>query len=119
MPRGVPMRQGKYKTFSQEFKAEAVRLLEHSGRPAAELARELGVRRNQLYKWQERLRGEQAGAFPGRGRRRGVEQELAHLRRENARLRDERDILKKAAIYFARESPSGMASSASTPERFK
>ncbi|MFQ5804683.1 MAG: transposase [Candidatus Methylomirabilales bacterium] len=46
----------KYKTFSKAFKEEAVRLLEQSGRPAAEIVRELGIRRNQLYKWQERIR---------------------------------------------------------------
>lgn len=57
----------KYKTFSKAFKEEAVRLLEQSGRPAADVARELGIRRNQLYKWQEQIRakGEEVGAGGG------------------------------------------------------
>jgi transposase len=49
--------------FSKEFKLEAVRLLESSDRPAAEIARQLGIRRNQLYKWQQELRRRGNGAF--------------------------------------------------------
>jgi transposase len=95
----------KRQSFTREFKLEAVRLLKTSGKPAAEVARELGIRRNQLYKWQEQLqaRGED-GVFPGHGRRGPREAELAALKRENARLKEENVILKKAAQYFARES---------------
>ena len=59
----------KRKSFTAEFKREAVRLLESTQKPAADLARELGIRRNQLYKWKEQLsrRGQQA--FPGHGHR--------------------------------------------------
>ena len=96
---------GKYKIYSKEFKLEAVRLLERSGKPGAEIARELGIRRNQLYKWQEQLKTKSGdGVFPGHGRRAGREAELARLQRENARLKEENEILKKAARYFARES---------------
>lgn len=59
----------KRKTFSAEFKREAVRLLEQGNKPAIDLARELGVQRNQLYKWQEQLAERGEVAFPGRGRR--------------------------------------------------
>lgn len=92
-------------SYTREFKLEAVRLLKVGDKAAADLARELGVRRNQLYKWQEELqdKGGEA-AFPGHGRRRGTEAELAKLKRENARLQEENAILKKAAQYFARES---------------
>ena len=92
-------------SFTKEFKLEAVRLLEHGDKSAADLARELGIRRNQLYKWQEQLsaRGK-ADAFPGHGRRAGREAEVARLRRENGRLQEEIAILKKAAMYFAKES---------------
>ena len=92
-------------SFTKEFKLEAVRLLEQGNKPAADLARELGIRRNQLYKWQEQLsaRGK-ADAFPGHGRRAGSEAEVARLRRENACLQEELAILKKAAVYFAKES---------------
>ncbi len=94
----------KYKTFSKSFKAEAVRLLAHSGRPAAEIARELGIRRNQLYKWQEQIRAKGHDVFPGRGHQSRQAEEMRRLRRELERVREERDILKKAAAYFAKES---------------
>ena len=92
----------KRRRFTQEFKLEAVRLLEAGARPAAEIARELGVPRNRLYKWQEQVRSKGVAAFPGKGR--GISNdELARLRRELERVTEERDILKKAAAYFAKE----------------
>jgi transposase-like protein len=95
----------KRQSFTKEFKLEAVRLLEQGNKPAAEVARELGVRRNQLYKWQEELGSKgKDEAFPGHGRRGGTAAELDRLRRENERLREENTILKKAAVYFAKES---------------
>ncbi len=93
---------GKRRRFTQEFKLEAVRLLEAGGRPAAEIARELGMPRNRLYKWQEQVRNKGVGAFPGSGRGENND-ELARLRRELERVTEERDILKKAAAYFAKE----------------
>jgi transposase len=94
----------KRKTYTAEFKREAVRLLERGDRPGAAIARELGIRRNQLYKWQQEIGHQGAGAFPGSGRRAGPEAEIARLRRELERVTEERDILKKAARYFAKES---------------
>jgi transposase len=94
----------KRKVFTKEFKLEAVQLLERSGRAAAEVARELGVRRNQLYKWQHELRTKAERAFPGRGQHPELADELTRLRRENVRLKEERDILKKAMAFFAKES---------------
>jgi transposase len=94
-----------YETYPREFKLEALRLLESSDRPAAEIARELGIRRNQLYKWKEQM--VKKGDVPGskRGRPKKADQsETATLRQENKRLREENEILKKAAAYFARES---------------
>ena len=93
----------KRKSFSSEFKREAVRLLDTSQKPPADLARELGVRRNQLYKWKEQLSKRGAKAFPGAGRQRGSVDELSRLRQELAKVKEERDILKKAAAYFAKE----------------
>ena len=93
----------KRKKFTKEFKLEAIRLMEESGKPAAEVARELGIRRNQLYKWQEKLSIHGEEAFPGHGRRPAKEDEVARLKRELVRVKEERDILKKAAQYFARE----------------
>ncbi|MCW8831393.1 MAG: transposase [Gammaproteobacteria bacterium] len=94
-----------YKTYTREFKQEAVRLMEESGRPAAEIALELGIRRNQLYKWKEQLQNKGELAFVGtRGRPKKENQsELATLRQENAQLKEELEIIKKAAAYFARE----------------
>jgi transposase len=96
---------GSRKQFTPEFKREAVQLLESGSRPASELARELGIARNQLYKWQTELRARGSTAFPGPGARRERTTELARLKRELNRVTEERDILKKAALYFAKESP--------------
>jgi transposase len=93
----------KRKGFSGEFKREAVRLLETSQKPPSDLARELGVRRNQLYKWKEQMSQRGEGAFPGSGRGSGSNDEVARLRKELERVKEERDILKKAAAYFAKE----------------
>ena len=92
------------KRFTPEFKREAVQLLESGSRPGSEIARELGIARNQLYKWQTELRARGSGAFPGSGMRRERTTEIARLKRELARVTEERDILKKAAAYFAKES---------------
>ena len=91
----------KRKGFRPEFKREAVRLLETAQKPPADLARGLGVRRNQLYKWKEQLSKRGAQAFPGSGK--GPTDELARLRKELEQVKEERDILKKAAAYFAKE----------------
>jgi len=94
------------KTFSPEFKREAVRLLELGSKEAAQLARELGVKRNQLYKWQQEVHQYGDEAFPGHGQRQRKKNshETAVLKAENKKLREENEILKKAALYFARES---------------
>ena len=96
----------KRQAFSPEFKREAVRLLEQGDKEAAQLARELGIKRNQLYKWKEEIDSYAEEAFPGHGNRprNGKKDDSAALRAENKRLKEEIEILKKAAIYFARES---------------
>ncbi len=94
---------GQRQRFTNEFKLEAVRLLKQSGRPAAEIARELGIPRNRLHKWAAQL--EAHGAFPGSGRQANAAAELTRLKRELARVTEERDILKKAATYFAKALP--------------
>ncbi|MDX8386059.1 MAG: transposase [Gallionella sp.] len=94
-----------YKTYTKEFKLEAVRLMETSDRPAAEIATELGIRRNQLYKWKEQLstKGKQAFTRSAGRPKKAAQSDLTTLRQENERLKEENDILKKAAAYFARE----------------
>ena len=92
---------GERQRYTREFKLEAVRLLEAGQKPAADLARELGVARNKLYRWQKDLAKRGVEAFPGKGNHGAGE--LARLREENARLKEDNEILKKAATYFARE----------------
>lgn len=97
---------GKRQRHSREFKIEAVRLLELGGKPAAQLALELGVLRGQLYKWKEQLARNGASAFRGSGRKPAAqESEVTRLKRELAKVTEERDILKKAAAYFAKGLP--------------
>ncbi len=92
-------------TYSSEFKQEAVVLLEQGDKPASQLARELGVRRNQLYKWKAEIEEHGTEAFPGKGGRpKNQSSELAQMKTELKKLREENEILKKAAMYFARES---------------
>jgi len=90
--------------FSKEFKLEALRLVDTSDRPVTHIARELGLRVNQIYKWKKELegRGEEA-AFPGTGRQAGDDSENARLRKELAQAKEDIAILKKAAAYFARD----------------
>ena len=94
-----------YKTYTKEFKVEAIRLMNASDIPSSELAAQLGVRRNQLYKWKVQLEDKGDKAFSNNlGRPRKEDQsELVTLRQENERLKEEVEILKKAAAYFARE----------------
>ncbi len=94
----------KRKIFTEEFKREAVRQLEKGNRVGSELARELGINRNQLYKWQQQINAKGGEAFPGKGRQSGSTAEIARLKRELERVTEERDILKKAAQFFAKES---------------
>lgn len=97
----------KRKTFSKAFKLEAINLLENSDMTAVDVARQLGIRRNQLYKWQAQYKAEGEQAFErGVGRPKQSEgSEIARLRKELADVKMERDILKKAAAYFAKELP--------------
>jgi transposase-like protein len=97
------MRRKPYKQYSREFKLEAIRLAEAGDKTASQVARELGIRANQIWKWTQQLAAEKAAGVPAK-RGRPTDDEVSRLRRENARLQEENDILKKAAIYFARES---------------
>jgi len=89
---------------TKEFKVEAIRLLELGERPASELARGLGIKRTLLYRWRDELRGKGDAAFSGAGRPRGDQlSEIVRLKKELKEVKEERDILKKAAAYFARD----------------
>jgi transposase len=88
--------------FTGEFKTEAVRLLEESGRPLQAVAEELGVHPNQLRMWRNEHLA--AGSAEALARQKVEAAELARMRRENKRLEQENEILKRAAAYFAREA---------------
>jgi transposase len=88
--------------FSREFKLSAVRLVNQQGYSVPEAAKSLGVDANSIRYWIQKLGAEQETAPAGEG---AVQAELRRLRKENARLLMERDILKKAAAFFAREQP--------------
>ena len=92
----------KRRRFTAEYKAEAVKRLEESGKALQQVAAELGVHANQLRTWRnERLA---AGSADALARQKAEAAELARLRRENRRLERENEILKRAAAFFAREA---------------
>ena len=91
------------RTFTKEFKAEAVALVESSDKTLTEVARDLDLTRSALHKWVKQAEGE-AGKGAGEALSSDERQELARLRRENRTLRMERDFLKKTAAFFAKES---------------
>ena len=89
--------------FTREFKIEAVGLVRERGVSVAQAARDLDLHENLLRKWVKDFSSDPVQAFPGHGQMKPEQQEIERLRREVARLKAERDILKKAAAYFARE----------------
>ena len=93
------------KQYTGEFKLEAVRLLETSGRSASQLERELDIGRGSLYRWKREFAADGEEAFPGHGRCTAEQERLRQLERENEVLRQERDILKKAIAIFSRPKP--------------
>src|SRR5665213_1280721 len=95
-PRAIERRQ-----HSKEFKAEAVRLVKEVGRSYRDVAQSLDLDIGLLRKWAKALDTQGAEAFRGHGQRTALEQEAHDLRQQNKRLKEENDILKKAARYFA------------------
>src|ERR1700730_18259681 len=90
--------------FSPEFKLEAVRMVTDGGHGLADVARDLGLRPDMLRRWKRQLETDPRQAFPGQGRLKPDDDEMRRLRRELDRVREERDILKKALAIFS--SPS-------------
>jgi transposase len=89
--------------FTREFKVEAVKLVTHKGYSVAEAARSLDIGQTLLRSWKIAFDKEGEKAFPGNGHPPAIEEELRQLRADNKRLLMERDILKKATAFFARE----------------
>ena len=90
--------------YTREFKLEAVRLIKERGVSYAQAAGDLGVHPTQLRDWVKKFADDPQHSFPGHGQMKPEQLEIARLRREVTKLKAERDILKKAAAYFARES---------------
>ena len=90
--------------FTREFKREAVQLITERGVTVAQASRDLGVHGAVLRRWVKEGTADPQQAFPGQGQMKPEPLEIARLRREVMRLKAERDILKKAAAYFAKES---------------
>ena len=89
--------------FTPEFKLEAVKLVKERGVTVRQAAADLGLHENVLRKWVRNVEAHRQQAFPGQGRMRPDDAEVARLRRELAKTKAERDILKKAIAYFAKE----------------
>jgi transposase len=98
------MNEQSKRAYTPEFKQEAVRLVTEQGYKVTEAARNLGINPSVLARWKSQLTSEGTNAFPGKGRLTTEKDELQRLRKENQRLKMERDILKKAAAFFANES---------------
>jgi transposase len=90
--------------FGREFKLEAVKLVRERGVTVAQAARDLDLHENLLRKWVKDFAADPQNAFPGQGQMKPEQLEIERLRREVHKLKTERDILKKAAAYFAREA---------------
>lgn len=93
---------GKRRTYDKEFKLSAVKMIVEGGMSLMQVSRDLGVNENSLHKWKKDYLSDQQNAFPGKGHLRPEQEELRMKDREIARLKMERDILKKAIAYFAK-----------------
>lgn len=91
--------------FTAEFKHEAVKLVRDRGVSVAQAARDLDLHENVLRKWVRDAKTSGSQAFPGRGKQRPDDAEVSRLKRELAKTQAERDILKKAIAFFAKEKP--------------
>lgn len=88
---------------TKEFKLEAVRLAKQPGASVKETAENLGINPSMLHTWKRQLAADGAQAFPGNGRLKADDEEIRKLKQELKRVKEERDILKKATLFFAQE----------------
>jgi transposase len=93
------------KTYTPELKREAVQLAQTSGKPIAQVARELGISDTSIHQWRKELAEHGTEAFPGSGHQTAQEEEIRRLKRELEITKQERDILKKAIGIFSRSQP--------------
>ena len=97
---------GKRKKYSKQFKLDALELYEYGEKSMAQIERELGITTGLLGKWREELQGakSKAEAFPGNGKLPEAQERIRQLERENAQLRQEKDILKKVLQIYSRDT---------------
>jgi transposase len=91
------------KKFDRQYKIDAVSMVINGGRTVAEVAQDLGIKVDMLYRWKRELSREKAEAFPGKGRLGPQEEELRRLRRELEQVKEDREILKKALAFFSKQ----------------
>ena len=89
--------------FDAQFKQDALRLIQESNRSISDIARELAVRPELLYRWKSEFATDPENAFPGKGHNKPDQDQVRQLEQELARVRQERDILKKALAFFSRD----------------
>jgi transposase len=94
--------ESRRRRYDAQFKLDAVRLIRESDRAISDIARDLGVRRELLYKWKRDLEADPTNAFPGKGRLKPEQEQLRQLQQELKRVTEERDILKKALAFFSK-----------------
>jgi len=97
----VPRKRQK---FTREYKIEAVRLSHEGTKSVAQAAKDLGIAVEQIYRWRREFAADAHAAFPGNGKIHSHDEEMHRLRRELKRVTEERDFLKKATAFFAKES---------------
>jgi transposase len=88
--------------YDKNYKIEVIRRACEKGQNVPELSKELGIHENTIYKWIAEFKKDETNAFPGSGKLKPEDDELRRLKRENANLKKEIEILKKAAVYFAK-----------------
>lgn len=88
--------------YDKQFKEEAVKLVTEGGRQVTETARSLGIHENLLRTWKRKYKEDPAGSFPGKGRLKAEDEEFRKLQKENASLKEDREILKKALAIFSK-----------------
>ena len=88
--------------YDKQFKEEAVRLATEEGRKVTEVARSLGIHENLLCTWKRKYQEDPSGSFPGKGHLKPQDEEFRKLQKENANLKEDREILKKALAIFSK-----------------